>query len=145
MDVDKIARKYPHARINVCAEGGCRPKTKPNSTFLILKGEAVDPHNKMCDCMMFRRDGKIVLVELKHRVQHVPRILEKFKRSIVASLDIALNAGSKANCITLILVSSHYRNPIEHDRIRAARLRYGGVIYRIETGRCNGSISRFLD
>lgn len=143
MDVDEIARRHPSARAGSCVERGCKLKVGSDSEFLILKGEAVDPNHKMCDCLMFGSDGKIVLVELKHSVQHVREIFEKFEKSVAASIGIAAEVGSNASCVILVLVAKNYRNPIEHNRIAAKRIRHKSVTYRINTGSCGDSVRKF--
>ena len=111
---------------------------------MILKGDSLDPDNKMCDCLMFRKDGSILIAELKHRVQHVGAVFEKFHRSVATSLSIASESGSKKNSVTLVLVSSHYRRSLEHDRILAHLVKHAGIRYRIKIGHCGDLTSNFV-
>ena len=145
MNLDRIAEKYPRARVSKCAEQGCRLGTRSGSEFLILKGEIVDPSSKMCDCLVFRSDGKIVLVELKNTIQHVGKIVEKFESSITASLNIASETDSKVSCVVLVLLTNRYRRALERARIRSARLRRGKNVYEIMPGRCGDLMSKFAD
>ena len=145
MDLDKIAKKYSRAKVDKCADQGCRLKTKIRSNFLILKGEIVDPSNKMCDCLMFGRDDQIVLVELKHSVQHADKIVKKFEQSIIKSLSIASETDSKTKHVTLVLLSKRYAHPTEYITISTSRLRHAGVEYRIATGQCGDFLNDFID
>ena len=143
MNLNRIAEKYSRAKVNKCAEQGCKLRTRLGPESLILKGEIVDPSNKMCDCLVFRSDGKIVLVELKNTIQHVRKIVEKFERSITASLNIAAETDSKVSCVVLVLLTNRYRRAAERDRIRSARLRRGKDVYEIKPGRCGDLMSKF--
>ena len=145
MDLDKIAKKYSRAKIDKCADRGCRLKTKIRSNFLILKGEIVDPSSKMCDCLMFGRDGQIVLVELKHRVQHADKIIKKFEQSIIKSLSIASETDSKTKRMTLVLLSKSYPHPSEYITISTSRIRHAGVEHRIATGQCGDFLNNFIE
>ena len=143
MNLDRIAEKYRHAKVGKCAEAGCSIRTTSGPEFLILKGEIVDPSSKMCDCLVFRRDGKIVLVELKNTVQHARKIAEKFEKSIAASFDIASETDSKVNRVILVLLANRYRRAMERGRIRSTRLRRGKDMYVIQAGRCGDLMSKF--
>lgn len=111
---------------------------------MILKGDSLDPNNKMCDCLMFRKDGNILIAELKHRVQHMDAVFEKFTRSVAVSLRIASESGSKKNSVTLVLVSGPYRRPLEHDQILSRPIKHAGIRYRIKPGRCGAQTNNFL-
>lgn len=140
MDLDRIAKRYPRAKVDKCAEKGCNLRAISESEFLILKGEIVDPRNRMCDCMVFGEDGKIVLVELKGTVQHVRRIFEKFKNSKTASLDIASEAGSEVSRIIPVLLAKRYRRPFEYATIEYENRKRK---CQIKIGKCGDRISKF--
>lgn len=112
---------------------------------MILKGEIVDPRNKMCDCLVFRSDGKIVLVELKSTVQHAQKIAEKFKKSITASLNIASEAGSRPNRVVLVLLAKRHGRTVESHWIKHQRLKHGNDTYPIHLGSCGDLMSKFVD
>ena len=142
MDLNRIAEKYSRAKVNKCAEQGCKLRAMSGSKFLILKGEIVDPHNKMCDCLVFGGDGEIVLVELKNTIQHANDILEKFRNSITASLNIVSEADLKASCVVLVLLAKKYRRPIEYNTIKRELIEGK---HPIRIGQCGDLVSKFTD
>lgn len=107
------------------------------SKFPTLKGEIADPR-KMCDCLAFGGDGKIVLVELKKTIRHAGDILEKFRNSVAASRNIVSEADL-ASCA--VLLAKKHNRPTEyntkHELIEGE--------YPIKIGHCVDLVGQFTD
>ena len=78
--VSRLRREYGHAEIkNCCEKTGITIDKDEN--LVIFKGELLPPQpgkQKMCDCVIFREDKKVVIAELKSRTSNGHNLLEKF-------------------------------------------------------------------
>lgn len=81
--VSRLRSEYGHAEIENCCEktGITIDKDK---ALVIFKGELLPPQpgkQKMCDCVIFREDKKVVIAELKSKTSHGHSLLEKFENT----------------------------------------------------------------
>ena len=140
----KIESKYSTAKISCCNER-CNIRISDQKNSVMLKGELLSSGEKMCDCIVFRNDKKIVLIELKSSSLNVGKIIEKFENSGKRSLSIATSIESKSKfTLFFVLLAKNYSNYSAHDRLRRSRLRINGGRYMIQLGRCGSSLKDYV-
>ena len=147
MITKQIANKFAFAKIHCCNER-CNIRVNVGKNFVILKGEMIagTPAEKMCDCIIFLDDKKIVLVELKSRVLEPSKISEKFIKSAEKSISIATSFDRKGTFrLFLILLAKSYSDNSAYDRLRRSKLKIHGKKYHIRFGRCGCSLDSFVN
>jgi len=78
--VSRLRREYGHAAIKNCCEK-IGITIDNDKALVIFKGELLlsqPGKQKMCDCVIFREDQKVVIAELKSKTPHGHGLLEKF-------------------------------------------------------------------
>lgn len=128
MIVSQITDKFAFAKISCCNER-CKIKTNRDQNFVMLKGERIagSPPVKMCDCIVFRDDKKIVFIELKSKSLDVSKICEKFTKSAEKSLLIVDSFGQRSNFqLFFILLAKNYSNNSAFEQLRRSILKIQG-------------------
>lgn len=110
--IDNISSQYAHAAIKCCDEG-CRLNMFRSPKAVILKGELLDSTHmkKMCDCIIFRSDTKIVLVELRHKSIDPRSIHEKLRNGACAAMKIWSDMTNKKTHTVFSSRSGKLRRP----------------------------------
>ena len=140
-----ISSSYAHAVVKRCDEN-CRINMLRRPRAIILKGERLGGMHgqKMCDCVIFRDDSKIVLVELKSKNIEPGSIREKLTNGAHAALEIWSEVSDKAPTLFFTVVAKSFADHAAYLRISRDRITIGNQRYAIKTARCGSSIAEIV-
>lgn len=100
-----IKSKYGKFKVNGCCDSGCRLRMAGKRGYIILKGEKLYKNSKkMCDCVIFREDRTIILVELKNSIRHYSDFNEKFSNAGEKALKISNSCKQKFNIAGIVIL-----------------------------------------
>lgn len=146
MIIQKIKRKYNFAKLDCCDEQ-CSLRVDTGKNHVILKGELLTQNQpeKICDCIIFQDDKKIIIVELKSNSIHAGDIKTKFTNSGQKAISMANALESGSFSLFMILLTKSYKNYVAHDRIRRTKINIYGKKYLILPKKCGASLKAILD
>lgn len=92
---------------------------------------------KMCDCIIFRNDNKIIIVELKSSSLSVGKIIEKFTNSGKKSISLinSLDRTIKFD-LFFVLLAKNYSNQSAYLRLRRSVIKIHGKKYPLKLKKC---------
>ena len=140
-----ISSLYAHAIVEQCDER-CRISMRRQPRAIILKGEWIDFKNvqKMYDCVIFRDDLKIVLVELKGKNIEPRSIHEKLKNAARVALKIWSEVSDKTPALFFVVAARSYPDHMAYDRISRDRIVIGGQKHPIRTAKCGCKMAEIV-
>lgn len=143
--IDRISSQYPYATIKCCDEH-CRINMGRTPRAVILKGEylRVKHPQKMCDCLIFRSDMKIILAELKGKDIKPSAIHEKLFNGATEAIKIWSEVTKKTPALLFVVVAKSFKNNAPHVRIRRDRIKIQNVKYPIQIAKCGSSIDQIM-
>ena len=143
--LEAISSLYAHAIVEQCDEH-CRISMGRRPRAVILKGECIDLKNvqKMCDCVIFRDDLKIVLVELKGKNIEPGPIHEKLANAARAALKIWSEVSDKTPTLFFVLAAKSYADHMAYLRISHDRIAIDGQKYAIRTAKCGCQMAEII-
>lgn len=143
--LEAISSLYANAIIKQCDEG-CRISMRRRPRTVILKGERIDFGNaqKMCDCMIFRDDLKIVLVELKGKNLEPRSIHEKLDNAARAALKIWSEVSDKSPTLFFVVAAKSYADHMAYLRISRDRITINGKEHSIRTAKCGCKMAEII-
>jgi len=143
--LESILSSYAHAVVERCDEN-CRIKMLRRPRAVILKGEHLGGMHgqKMCDCVIFRDDSKIVLVELKSKNIEPGSIREKLTNGARAALEIWSEVSDKAPTLFFAVAAKSFADHAAYIRISRDRITIDKQRYAIKTTKCGSSIDEIV-
>ena len=143
--IDGISSRYGHAAVKRCDEG-CRINVARSPQSVILKGERLvgTGGKKMCDCIIFRNDTKIILVELKHRNMDPRSIHEKLLNGAYEALRIWSDSTSKKPTLFFVLAAKSFADHAAYIRISRDRIKIQNNSYPIHTAKCGCNVAEII-
>lgn len=143
--LESISSLYAHAVVERCDEN-CRINMLRRPRAIVLKGELLDcmRGQKMCDCVIFRDDSKIVLVELKSKNIEPRSIREKLTNGACAALKIWSEVSGKAPTLFFVVAAKSLSNHAAYLRISRDRITIGNQKYAIKTVKCGSGIAEII-
>ena len=143
--LDDISSLYGHAIVGQCDEH-CRMVTGRRPRAVILKGERIDFKNvqKMCDCVIFRDDLKIVLVELKGKNLQPRSIHEKLGNAARVALKIWSEVSDKSPTLFFVVAAKSYADHMSYLRISRDRITINGQDHPIRTAKCGCKMAEII-
>ena len=143
--LEAISSSYEHAIVEQCDER-CRISMERRPRAVILKGERIDFKNmqKMCDCVIFRDDLKIVLVELKGKNVEPRSIHEKLENAAHAALKIWSKVSDKTPTLFFVVAAKSYADHMAYLRISHDRITIGGQKHAIRTAKCGCKMAEII-
>ena len=143
--LEAISSLYAHAIVEQCDER-CRMVTGRRPRAVILKGERIDFKNvqKMCDCIIFRDDLKIVLVELKGKNMGPRPIHEKLENGARTALKIWSRVSGKTPTLFFVVAAKSYPDHMAYLRISRDRITIGGQKHPIRTAKCGCKMAEII-
>ena len=146
MIVQKIKRKYNFAKLDCCDEQ-CSICIDTAKNYAILKGELLvqTQPEKICDCIIFQDDKKIIIVELKSNSLSVGKIKDKFTNSGKKAVSMASALESSHFSLFMILLAKSYKNYFAQDRIRRIKVNIYGKKYPILPKKCGASLKAIIN
>lgn len=145
MILKSISSSYAHAVVKRCDEH-CRINMQRRHKSVILKGERLGSAHgqKMCDCVIFRDDQKIVLVELKKKNLEPRSIHEKLTNAARVALEIWSGVSKKTPMLFFAVAAKSYANHAAYDRIRRDRITIANQKYPIRMANCGCNIAEIV-
>lgn len=142
----EIKKLYPNAQRSTCCENNCKLCISNIKNYRILKGDLLVSSEKMCDCMIFRNDKKIILVELKTTKFNAYKVIEQLTNAGKKALSITSGCGGKNFTIYyLLVVKKRFRNNIQLEILLRHRININGKKYIIKKCRCRDPLERYID
>lgn len=143
--LDAISSLYAHAAVKRCDEN-CRISTHRSPKAIILKGESlgVTHGQKMCDCVIFRADMKIVLAELKHKNIEPESIHEKLTNGAREALKIWSKISDKEPTLFFVVVAKSFADHTAYLRISRDRIIINNRRYAIRTAKCGCNVAEIV-
>lgn len=143
--LESISLSYPDAVVKRCDEN-CRINMWSRPKAVILKGERLDEthQQKMCDCVIFRDDSKIILVELKNKNIEPRSIHEKLVNGARAALKIWSDLCDDTPALFFAVAAKSYADHTAYDRIRRDRITIGNHKYAIKTAKCGCNVTEIV-
>ncbi|MDA7949787.1 MAG: hypothetical protein MPJ78_20260 [Hyphomicrobiaceae bacterium] len=133
--------QYPHAVAGSCSENNCRLVVGSRKTHVIFNGKNLGGGSKMCDCIIFRNDKKIILVEIKSGKNiDVDEVIRQFTYAGIKSRRIARAYGGRFEIFCLLLVRGQVRNHIKRQMLKSARVCICDEALKITQGRCRSRL-----
>lgn len=143
--IDCIKSNFTNTIVARCSEKGCKLRLNGLSDYIVLKGERICQDRKICDCIIFVRNNRIIgIVELKSRTAHPSEIKEKLINGSIIALDILEKCRDKQNYEFYHLVLSKSWRPPEYRVIISRRIIVRGKRYDIIPKRCGVSFSAVI-
>lgn len=146
--LDQIRTTYPAAKIASCRERDCELRLDGLRTFLVLKGERLTRDRRVCDCIVFAKLNRIVvvgLIELKHRIAHASEVREKLINASEIAFDILRACGTPENEFEFIHVVLATRwSSSEYRAIVGRKLRIRGQTFNIRAKGCGTSFRSLI-
>lgn len=145
MNIQSIKENCKSFRIKCCSEKQCKLKIDTTKKFVILKGELIVKNRpqKICDCLIFQNDGRIILVELKSKSLNSTQIHDKFTNSVKEAMYIVDDPKSNLKLFFVLLTKSH-TNSSTFNALKQTKIRVHGVRYNIRMNRCGESLKRII-
>ena len=143
--LELISSSYAHAVVERCDEN-CRINMLRLPRTVILKGERLGGMHgqKMCDCVIFRDDSKIVLVELKSKNIEPGSIREKLTNGAYAALKIWSEVSDKTPTLFFAVAAKSFADHAAYLRISRDRIIIGKRRYAIKTAKCGSNIAEIV-
>lgn len=143
--LETISSRYAHAAVNRCDEN-CRINTHRSPKSVILKGESlgVAYGQKICDCLIFRADMKVVLAELKHKNIEPRSIHEKLTNGARAALGTCSEITDKAPALFFVVVAKSFADHTAYLRISHDRITIDNRRYMIQTAKCGCNVAEIV-
>lgn len=143
--IDHISSQYAYATIECCDEH-CRINMPRSPKSVILKGERlkVAHAKKMCDCIIFRSDMKIILAELKRKSIKPRSIHEKLTNGAIEAIKIWSTISKKEPTLLFVVVARSFKNHAAYGRVHRDRIVVQNIKYPIQTAKCGSSISEMM-
>lgn len=143
--LEAISSLHANAIIEQCDEG-CRIGMGRRPRAVILKGERIDFKNvqKMCDCVIFRDDLKIVLVELKGKNIEPWSIHEKLDNAARAALKIWSKVSDKTPTLFFVVAAKSYPDHMAYLRLSRDRIVIDGQKHAIRTVKCGCKMAEII-
>ena len=143
--IDRISSRYGHATIRRCDEG-CRINVARSPRAVILKGERLEETGgkKMCDCIIFRNDTKIILVELKRRSMDPRSVHEKLLNGARAALKIWSESTDKKPALFFVLAAKSFADHTAYLRISRDRIHIKNDKYSIRTAKSGSNMAEII-
>lgn len=143
--LESISSLYAHAIVKQCNEH-CRISMRRRPRAVILKGECIDFGNvqKMCDCIIFRDDLKIVLAELKGKNIEPRAIHEKLDNAAHAALKIWSEVSNKTPTLFFVVAAKSYADHMAYLRLSRDRITIGGRKYTIRMANCGCKMAEII-
>ena len=139
-----ILSKYEKSKVDSCCDHGCSLPIDDKLERLILKGDMLEKNmgKKMCDCVIFRENRTIILVELKTKIRRYRDFKEKFANAAEKSLKISKECGEECSIAGIVImkkkgVKKNIFSIIEHE----ARPVIHGKKPKIFFGTCGCTLS----
>lgn len=146
MLLSKIKNAYPNSQRSTCCENNCKLCISNKINYTILKGDSLVSSKKMCDCMIFRDDKKIILVELKTKRYNAYDVIEQLTNGGKEALSITSKLGGKNFSIHFLLViKKRDRKGFAMDILRDRGVNINGKKYLIKRGKCQDPLERHVN
>lgn len=98
----------------------------------------------MCDCLIFRDDLKIVLIELKSKNIEPSSIHNKLTNAAHVALEIWAGVSDKKPTLFFAVAAKSYPDHGAYDRIRRDHITIDNQRYPIQTAKCGCSVSEII-
>ena len=142
---DRISSQYAHATIKCCGEG-CRTSMACSPRAVILKGELAKSAGarKMCGCIIFRNDTRIVPVELKHKNIEPRSMHEKLLNGACEAMRIWSRATSKRPSLHFVAAAKSFADHTAYVRTSRDRIKIRNDMHAIHTAKCGSNIAEIV-
>lgn len=147
MYLQEIKKKYHHAKISCCSEH-CNVKIDTKKNHIILKGERLiqKQSRKICDCIIFQNDKKIIVIELKSKSINTSDIHEKLCNGGKESLCILGSSGHKSNfTLYFVLLAQSYTSSSMFQKLRSYKININGKRHNILAKKCGCSLQSIIN
>lgn len=143
--IDRISSQYSYATIKCCDEH-CRINMDRTPRAVVLKGEylRVKHPQKMCDCLIFRSDMKIILAELKGKNIKPSAVHEKLLNGATEAVKIWSEVSEKTPDLLFVVVAKSFKNNAPYVRIGHDRIKIQNVKYQIQIAKCGSHIDQIM-
>lgn len=148
--INFIKNNFARAAVTRCFERGCELKFNGLDKYVVLKGERVCRDRKMCDCIIFKARGYIIIgiAELKSKTAHSSEIVEKLTNGSEIALDILKEGVIKYKRSLMYqfchLVLCKKWHTSEYKVISREKITVKGKRYDIILKRCGVSFSEII-
>lgn len=142
-----IKNIFANAVAKDCSEMGCKLRLNGLHNHVVLKGEQICTSRKMCDCIIFATNKRIIIgiVELKSKTAHPSEIIEKLTNSsevALSTLEKCRRNFTRLDFYHIVLCKGW--DSSEHRVITSRRIVVRGKKYDIIPKRCGVSFSEVI-
>ena len=142
--ITNVKNRYKNAVIEKCRDSGCGLQINKKGDFVILKGEKIVPESKICDCIIFRNDKKIIIAELKSTSIRVNDVIEKFSNSGKKAREIAADLNNNDTRMYFVLLAKKYGSNSSTRLLKDVKVEVGSDLYPIIRGRCGDPLLKLI-
>ncbi|MDA7940630.1 MAG: hypothetical protein MPJ04_08900 [Nitrosopumilus sp.] len=141
-----LRRRHSRSLAKSCSENNCKLIVGSRKTHVIFKGEKMgDGTRRMCDCIIFRNDKKIILVEIKSTGNiDMDEIIQQFTNAGTRSLEITKPYRDKFEIFCLLLLRGQVRNHTKRLMLRYSRVRIANNELGINQARCKSRLDSLI-